>query len=47
MQHRRVEVVEVEIDVVLLADATAFADFQRHAARDHVARDARSFADGA
>src|SRR3546814_16630881 len=35
----RVEVGQVEVDMVLvLADAAAFADFDGHRARDHVAR---------
>ena len=39
MQHGRIEMVEMQVDVVLvLADAATLADFQRHAARDHVAR---------
>ena len=38
VQHRRVEMVEVQVDVVLvLADAAALADLDRHAAGDHVA----------
>jgi hypothetical protein len=39
VQDLRVEMVEVQVDVVLvLADAAAFADFHRHRARDDVAR---------
>lgn len=39
MQHGRIEMVEMQEDVILvLADAAAFADLQRHAARYHVAR---------
>ena len=38
MQHRRVEVIEVQEDVVFfLADAAAFAHFDGHGARNHVA----------
>ena len=38
VQHLRIEMVEMEEDVVLLRpDAAALADFERHAARDHVA----------
>ncbi len=39
MQDLRIEMIEVEIDVILvLADAAAFADLHRHGARNHVAR---------
>ena len=39
VQDRRIEMVEVQVDVVLeLADAAAFADLDGHRARDHVAR---------
>ena len=39
VQHLRVEMVEVQVDVVLvLADAAAFADLDRHGAADDVAR---------
>ncbi len=39
VQDFRVEMVEVQVDVVLvLADAAAFADLQRHRAADDVAR---------
>ncbi len=39
MQDRRIEVIEVQEDVVLVRPhAAAFADFQRHRATDHIAR---------
>ncbi|MND87832.1 hypothetical protein D3C80_798400 [compost metagenome] len=39
MQDRRIKVVEMQEDVILvLADAAAFTDFHRHAARHHVTR---------
>ena len=39
VQHRRIEMIEVQEDVVLaLADAAAFANLDRHRARDDVAR---------
>ena len=39
VQHLRIEMVEVQVDVILeLADAAALADFDRHRARNHVAR---------
>src|SRR5260221_8863850 len=39
MQHRGIEMIEVQEDVVLvLADAAPFADFDRHGAGHHVAR---------
>ena len=39
VQHLGIEMVEVQEDVILLlADAAAFADFDGHRARDHVAR---------
>ena len=39
VQHLRIEMVEVQVDVVLvLADAAAFADLHRHRAADDVAR---------
>ena len=39
VQHLGIEMVEMQVDVILvLADAAAFADFDRHGARDHVAR---------
>ena len=39
VQHRRIEMIEMQMDVVLeLADAAAFADLDGHGARDHVAR---------
>ncbi len=42
MQDRGIEMVEVKIDVIgILADATAFTDFDRHGAgtRRHARRD--------
>jgi hypothetical protein len=39
VQNLRIEMIEMQEDVVfLLADAAAFADFDGHRARDHVAR---------
>jgi hypothetical protein len=39
VQHHRIEMIEVQVDVVLvLADAAAFADLDGHRARDDVAR---------
>ena len=39
VQHLGIEMIEVQVDVIVLAaDAAAFADFYRHGARDHVAR---------
>jgi len=39
VEHGGIKMIEVQIDMVLgLADAAALADFQRHAARDDVAR---------
>jgi hypothetical protein len=38
VQHRGIEVIEVQEDVILvLADAAALADLDGHRARDHVA----------
>jgi hypothetical protein len=39
VQHLRIEVIEVQVEMILLAaDAALFADFDHHGARDHVAR---------